>query len=85
MPVAHNHFTVRPQSAVPYPYPTTCPPLAAPGVGPQHSFPGLSPQLSQTRGNPQLLSILNKKGPGAADIQTNMIPPVGNIMNFQPR
>ena len=85
MPVAHNHFTVRPQSAVPYPYPTTCPPLAAPGVGPQHSFPGLSPQLSQPRGNPQLLSILNNKGPGAADIQTNMIPPVGNIMNFQPR
>jgi hypothetical protein len=85
MPVAHNRFAARPQSAVPYHYPTTCPPLDAPGVGPQHPFPGLSPQLSQPRGSPQLLSILSNKGPGVADIQTNIIPPVGNIMNFQPR
>jgi hypothetical protein len=83
MQVAHNPFTTRPQSAVPYP--TTCPSLTTPGVGPQHSFPGLPPQLSQPKGNPQLLSILNNKGPGAAGIQPSMIPPVGNVMSFQPR
>lgn len=85
MPVAYNSLTARPQSAVPYPYPTTCPSLSTPGAGPQLSFPGLSPQLSQPKGNPQLLSILNNKGPGAAGTQTNMIPPVGNITSFQPR
>ena len=83
MPVAHNTLAARPQSAVPYP--TTCPSLATPGIGPQPSFPGLSPQLSQPRGNAQLLSILNSKGPGAAGIQTSMSPPVGNLTNFQPR
>ena len=83
IPVSHNSFTARPQSAVPYP--TTCPPLNAPGVGPHLPFPSLSPQLSQPKGNPQLLSILNNKGPGPANFQTSMIPPVGNLMNFQPR
>ena len=84
MPVTYNPPAARPQSAVPYPYPTTCPSLTTPGVGPQPPFPGLSPQLSQPKGNPQLLSILNR-GPGAAGIQTSMIPPVGNLSNFQPR
>lgn len=83
MPVTHNSLAARPQSAVPYP--TTCPSSITPGVGPQHPFPGLSPQLSQPRGNPHLLSILNNKGPGAAGLQTGMIPPVGNLMSFQPR
>lgn len=83
MPIAHNPLAVRPQSAVPYP--TMCPPLNTPGVGPQLAFPGLSPQLSQPKGNPQLLSILNNKGPGAAGLQASMIPPVGNLMSFQPR
>jgi len=83
MPVAHNTLAARPQSAVPYP--TTCPSSATPGIGPQHSFPGLSPQLSQPRGNAQLLSILNSKGPGVAGIQTSMTPPVGNLTGFQPR
>jgi len=83
MPIAHNPLTARPQSAVPYP--TTCPPMNAPGVGPQPSFPGFSPQLLQAKGNPQLLSILNSKGPGATGLQTSMIPPVGNLTSFHPR
>ena len=83
MPVARNSLATRPQSTVPYP--STCPPLNAPGFGPQPSFPGFSPQLSQPKGNPQLLSILNNRGPGAPGLQTSMIPPVGNLTNFQPR
>jgi len=83
MPVAHNSLATRPQSTVPYP--STCPPVNTPGFGPQSSFPGFSPQAFQPRGNPQLLSILNSRGPGAAGLQTSMIPPVGNLTNFQPR
>jgi hypothetical protein len=80
MPVAHNPLATRPQSAIPHP--TAFPPLNAPGIGPH---PGLSPQLSHPRGNPQLLSILNHKGPGPANIQASMFPPVGNLTSFQPR
>ena len=83
MPVTHNSLSARPQSAVPYP--PVYPPLNTPGVGPQLSFPGLSPQLSQQKGNPQLLSILNSRGPGVAGLQASMIPPVGNLTYFQPR
>ena len=83
MPVAHNSLATRPQSTVPYP--STCPPMNTPGIGPQSSFPGFSPQPFQPKGNPQLLSILNSRGPGAAGLQTSMIPPVGNFTNFQPR
>ena len=83
MPVSHGSFTARPQSAVPYP--TTCPPLNAPGVGPHQSFPNLSPQLSQPKGNPQLLSILNNKGPGPGYFQTGTTPPVGHLTGFQHR
>ena len=78
-----NPLGARPQSAIPYP--SKCPPLNAPGVGPQPSFAGLSPQLSQPKGNPQLLSILNNRGPGTGGFQTSMIPPVGNLTNIQPR
>ena len=83
MPVAYNPLAMRPQSTVPYP--STCPPANTPGIGPQPSFPSFSPQLSQPKGNPQLLSILNNRGPGAVGLQTSMIPPVGNLTNFQPR
>ena len=83
MPVAYDPFATRPQPTVPYP--STCPPVNAPGMGPQPVFPGFSPQLSQPKGNPQLLSILNSRGPGTASLQTSMIPPVGNLTNFQPR
>ena len=83
IPTMQNPLVPRPQSTVPYT--SKCPPLNAPGVGPQPSFPGLSPQLSQPKGNPQLLSILNNRGPGTAGLQTSMIPPVGSLMNFQPR
>ena len=83
MPVAHHTLAARPQSAVPYP--TTCSSLTAPGIGPQLFSPGLPPQSSQPRGNAQLLSILNNKGPGAAGVQTNMTPPVGHFTSFQSR
>lgn len=83
IPTVQNPLIPRPQSTVPYP--SRCPPLNTPGVGPQPSFPGLSPQLSQQKGNPQLLSILNNRGPGTAGLQTSVIPPVGNLMNIQPR
>lgn len=83
MPVSHSSLAARPQSAVPYP--TTYPPLNTPGLGPHLSFQSLSPQLSQSKGNPQLLSILNNKGPGPANFQTSMIPPVGTLTGFHPR